>query len=87
MESSVFKNYIKWYGKDDSPINNVQSIKIWALKTMSYEVVLMDDTGVALGDIGELTLGSWTAYADEVGIGHYFFELEVDVMAFKLRFL
>lgn len=87
MKPPVFKNYVEWYGKDDSPQNNAPALRKWLLERLPYEIVVKGSVTADLRDIGEITLGPWSAYSDVRGIGRYFFEEEVDAMAFKLKFL
>ena len=85
---TVFKNYVKWYDEEDSSQNNETSIRKLLTKRLPYEVIIKNEKIIDLRDIGELTLGPWSAYSEVwFNIGHYFFAEEVDAMAFKLRWL
>lgn len=90
MEPPVFKNYVAWYGEEDSPQNDEIHIRRWLMEKFPYEITVEDGSSVDLRDIGDNTLGPWSAYGGRWGLQHmdyYFFELEIDAMAFKLKFL
>jgi len=90
MEPPVFKNYVKWYGEDDSPKNSDSFIRDWLLNQLPYEIIVDANMQVDLRDIGENTLELWSAYRESApspAFSHYFFTEEVDAMAFKLKFL
>lgn len=92
----IFKNFVYWYESpgdtsgNDLPHNNEPSIREWLFEQgLQYEVVVEGGSGGDTRDIGENTIGRWSSYASR-GVnsdGHYFFEEETDVMAFKLKFL
>ena len=74
----IYCRHIKWPGK--------YTLKI--LSICSFQVNLKDQ--ILLKDIDTFVEGKWSSYvaADEnYGDGPYFFELETDAMAFKLRWI
>lgn len=99
-EYPVFKNFLCWYESPNNPIPNDELpkntsdffLREWILgHGLQYEIVTERSLNADSRDIGEITLGRWSSYADR-GISvltnaHFFFELEVDAMAFKLKFL
>lgn len=90
IEPPRFKNYVAWYGEEDSPKNRDPFIRDWLLNQLPYEIIVDAGLNAGLRDIGENTLGLWSAYRESIpspAFSHYFFAEEVDVMAFKLKFL
>ena len=88
-----FRGYVKWYGESDSPTNTEPHIRPWLLKRLPFEVIVDEGKDIDLRDVGESVEGKWSAYSGwdhrngTYCCGHYFFELETDVMAFKLRWM
>lgn len=92
IKPPTFKNYIDWRGDQSRAYAGGFSIRDWMHQRFSYEVVVSNDRNDItrdLRDIGENTIGSWSAYSDMAAgsPGYYFFTEEVDAMAFKLKFL
>lgn len=85
MKSPIFRGYVQWYGEEDSPPNSESSIRKWLLEQFPFEVSTPFSAG-DLRDIGDSVEGKWSVYASRWdGGSHYFFETEIDAMAFKLR--
>lgn len=88
IDNPKFKNHIYWY-EWPVEIRNEISLRKKILELAPHEIVIPfthKSDYKDLGDIGELTEGKWTAFSD-TGYIHYFFELEFDAVAFKLRWL
>ena len=84
--TATFKNYVSWYNKTGSPVNQERSIRNWMEKRFLYEVIL-DSRGFEMCDVGEITNDIWSAYSDApTAKTYYFFKSEVDAMAFKLKY-
>ena len=81
------KNYVKWYGEEDSPANDGASIAAWMDERFPYMIKITLQQAVDLRDVGELTNGKWSAFASTFGdYSSYYFAEETDAMAFKLRY-
>ena len=87
IEPPAFKNYLDWHDNKDSSRLDVYSLRKWLLERLPYEIAIKGRSVADLRDIGEITLGSWSAYNEIRGLSRYFFKEEVDAMAFKLKFL
>ena len=78
MKPPVFKNYINWRAYN----NNCFQVAKWARDRFNHEIVIdiEKEENIDLRDVGDITLGPWTAYGSVTSdIGYYFFEEEADV--------
>ena len=82
-----YKNYLSWY-----ELYNIWDIrKFMEDNGLLYEVSVYVEDAPGFETVGEFTEGKWSSYMFPVtakgkGIKYfYFFELETDAMAFKLR--
>lgn len=97
-EEPKFEKMINW--PVEKPQGNFMSLRPWLLERAQYEIVIErkltfpdlgnnNDYGPDLRDIEEQAEGRWAAVRiDELAdksYSHYFFQLERDAMAFKLR--
>jgi len=80
-----FKRYVNW---QKFPGNNPYDLRTKLLETLPYEVILLLSDNIDLRDIDAFVQDKWSAYANERDFqSHYFFKLEEDAVAFKLRWL
>ncbi len=86
IEDPDFGNYLNWQDRGlDEQIN--EPLRDWLLERLPYELTNPSTKNfIDLRDIGELAEGQWSAYAGR-NDAHYFFELESDAMAFKLKWM
>ena len=85
IESPVFKKYVNW---QKFPRNNPYDLRSKLLETLSYEIVLPSEQHIDLRDIDNFVQDEWSAYTQERAFkSHYFFKLEADAVAFKLRWI
>lgn len=90
----VFKNFLYWYSSPNDKTGNklpqpssAFNIRKWLLeKGLTFEIIT-DGLGPDSRDVGELTHGLWSAFQEDATRAYYFFELEEDAVAFKLRWL
>jgi len=81
----TFKRYVNW---QKFPKNNPYDLRTKLLETLPYEIVLPSLQHIDLRDIDAFIQDEWSAYANERHFeAHYFFKLEADAVAFKLRWL
>lgn len=81
----VFKKYVEWQDRTKFSSDNTYTLRPQLLAELPYEIVLSKIDSIDLRDIDEFVQDKWSAYASIRGNGHYFFKLEADAVAFKLR--
>ncbi len=86
-ESPVFKKYVNWQDRTKFSSDNIYSLRPQLLAVLPYEIILPTEHYIDLRDIDEFVQDKWSAYASIRGAGHYFFKLEEDAVAFKLRWI
>lgn len=87
-ESPVFKKYVNWQDREKFARTAPYSLRLELLEKLPYEIVLPLEDHIDLRDIDNFVRDKWTAYADERKYeSHYFFKLEADAVAFKLRWI
>lgn len=86
-ESPVFKKYVNWQDKTKFSSDNTYTLRPQLLAVLPYEIILPTEHHIDLRDIDEFVQDEWSAYAIIRGGGHYFFKLETDAVAFKLRWI
>ncbi len=62
----------------------------WIAEICPYKVTLEDNSSnILFNDIENFVEGKWSSHilSKDISCGPYFFELETDAMAFKLRWL
>lgn len=85
-ESPVFKKYVNWQDRERFARTAPYNLRLDLLKKLSYEIILPEEHCIDLRDIDNFVQDKWSAYADERKYqSHYFFKLETDAVAFKLR--
>ncbi len=81
----IFERYVNW---QRFPRRNSYDLRTKLLETLPYEIVLSELDIIDLRDIDAFVQDKWSAYANERDFqSHYFFKLETDAAAFKLRWL
>ena len=85
-ESPVFKKYVNWQDREKFSSDNTYSLRPQLLAVLPYEIILPTEHYIDLRDIDEFVQDKWSAYASAAA-SHYFFKLEADAVAFKLRWL
>ena len=91
-ENPKFKKMINWKIRAEDKGYNSTLLRLWLLERVKYEVIIKNNTyGLDLRDIEEQVEGKWAAFRivemSDKNYSHYFFELETDAMAFKLRWI
>lgn len=89
IKSPNFGKMINW---QKNPYYSTEPLRKWLLRRLPIEIIVSSDLighGPELRDIGALLEGEWSALRTNNGDGnlHYFFELESDAMAFKLKWI
>lgn len=83
-----FKKYVNWQDRTKFSVAGTYNIRSELLEILPYEIVLSTTNDIDLRDIDSFVRDKWSAYADERKFqSHYFFKLEGDAVAFKLRWL
>lgn len=88
--SPVFKKYVNWQDRERFARlpNDGFNLRNSLLEKLPHEVILPTEHCIDLRDIDKFVQDKWSAYADERKFqSHYFFKLEADAVAFKLRWL
>ncbi len=87
-ESPVFKKYVNWQDREKFSRQGPHLLRLELLVELPYEIILLTEHRIDLRDIDEFVQDEWSAYAHERAFkSHYFFKLEADAVAFKLRWL
>ncbi len=89
MEPPELPKMINWQ-REQSYESGVQPLRQYLLDRLPYEVVLENTIfTIDLRDIEELIEKRWSAFhiPGMVMTEYYFFELETDAVAFKLRWM
>ena len=76
----IFKKYVNW---QDTP--DIYNLRSELLEMLPYEIVLPETNHIDLRDIDKFVQDKWSAYATAQNQSHYFFKLQEDAVAFKLR--
>ena len=84
------KGFVSWEDEKDSPPRREENIRNWLLSRLPFEVTILkaNATEHEIEEFIECMEGSWSAY--NIGMSyeaHFFFELDSDAVAFKLRWL
>jgi len=95
IESPVFKKYVNWQLPDGLWQHktkfyggNTHDLRSKLLVELPYEIILSSEELIDLRDIDAFVQDEWSAYTQERAFkSHYFFKLEADAVAFKLRWL
>lgn len=87
IESPVFKKYVNWQDRTKFSGAGIYNLRSELLEILPYEIVLPETNHIDLRDIDDFVQDEWSAYASALNKSHYFFKLEEDAVAFKLRWL
>ena len=85
-----FKRYVNWQDRERfarSP-NDPFNLRDSLLEKLPHEIILQTEHCIDLRTIDDFVQDKWSAFADERKLqSHYFFKLETDAVAFKLRWI
>lgn len=87
IESPIFKKYVNWQDRNQVYVDGIYNLHDDLLEILPYEIVLSQTNRIDLRDIDNFVQDKWSAYASAQNQSHYFFKLETDAVAFKLRWL
>lgn len=87
IESPIFKKYVNWQDREKFSWNGACQLRLELLIELPYEVVMPETNHIDLRDIDNFVQDKWSAYASAQNKSYYFFKLEADAVAFKLRWI
>jgi len=86
IKSPVFKKYLNWQDREKFSMDGAYNLRLALLVELPYEIILPTEHCIDLRKIDDFVQDTWSAFADERRRdSHYFFKLEADAVAFKLR--
>lgn len=84
---SKVRNYLDWKPHLSSIAKTSDGLHNWLLERLPHVVCMPDDDSVDLRDVGKFIECEWSAYLSTKWDVFYFFEDEIEAVAFKLKFL